>query len=79
MRNGNCPSCGMSAVYASRNGIQHQQGVYIYNLGGTTTPASDYQSYVCTNCGYIENHIVDRAKLKEIEKNWQKVGNFKQV
>lgn len=74
MRNGTCPSCGMSAVYVARNGIQHQDGVYIYNLNAGTPDLTAVDSYVCTNCGRFESYIADRSKLDSIEKRWQKVG-----
>jgi ribosomal protein S27AE len=73
MKNGTCPSCGASSVYASVQGIIYSgKGVYIQNIGETVLVPTPYESFVCTKCGYFENHIIDQAKLATIEHKWKK-------
>ena len=35
---------------------------------------SEFESYVCTECGYFENYITDKAKLQEVQQKWAKVA-----
>jgi len=72
MHNGQCPKCNSSNVFLQRNGASFgsRKGVYLFT--SSMAGASDYDSYVCVNCGYFENYIVDTAKLQEIQKVWTK-------
>lgn len=74
MRNGTCPSCGMSAVYKAENSLQFKEGLTLYRSGTHQMDMANFESYVCTNCGHVEVYITDRAQLDQIEKNWQKVA-----
>ena len=35
---------------------------------------SEFESYVCTECGYFENYITDKAKLQGVQQKWAKVA-----
>jgi hypothetical protein len=59
----------ISSEYA---GVNYAKGVYVYT--GVMTSVSPYVSYVCTDCGYFENYIDDRAKLADVASKWERVG-----
>jgi len=71
MKNGTCPNCGSSEVYAGTN-LARKGGSY------NTIPISFMRlvaldNYVCVDCGYLERYISDRAGLERIKKKWPKV------
>jgi hypothetical protein len=74
MKNGLCPKCGTASVFSKPDGVKFSamQGVAFVHTGGSTraTPA---MSYVCTNCGYFENYLLDPAKLAQVAQTWEPV------
>lgn len=73
MKNGTCPNCGGSEVYAGTE-VFLKRGVY----GSNTIPISAWSdtaldNYACVDCGYVESYIGDRAKLEQVKKKWAKV------
>jgi hypothetical protein len=74
MKNGFCSKCGTASVFEKPEGVKFSamQGVAFVNTGGPTrgTPA---MSYVCTNCGYFENYLLDPHKLAQVEQTWHQV------
>jgi ribosomal protein S27AE len=75
MRNGICPKCGSSTVYAKFEGLKYYVNtgvVFVYT--GRMTMASPAMAYVCSTCGYFENYITDQKKLAEVAEKWQKVA-----
>jgi predicted nucleic-acid-binding Zn-ribbon protein len=74
MKNGQCPKCGSREVYSGQN-IPLKSGPFSSNaipIGLTSTAALD--NYVCAACGLVESYIADPAKLKEVEKRWDRVA-----
>jgi hypothetical protein len=73
MKNGKCKQCGSSSVYSKPDGIGlgDSRGVLVYV--SMMTQRSPVVAYVCTTCGYFENHIADPKKLADVAKNWPKV------
>jgi len=74
MKNGICPKCNSSEVYAGRN-LVFKGGSY----GSNSVPisfwvAAPLDNYVCASCGYVESYIADPNKLTEIRKRWPKVN-----
>lgn len=75
MRDGMCPKCKSTEVYAGTN-ISFKGGTY----GSNSIPISflsqaALDNYVCADCGYVESYIADRAKCKEIAAKWPRVGS----
>lgn len=72
MSNGRCPRCDSSAVYKKRNGIiSGDKHVFVRGLG-FLTPRTDRMTYLCTDCGYYENHILDKDILQDVTQKWEK-------
>lgn len=72
MKNGKCPKCGESAVYAKQRGISlGDGGVHVYT--GSVSRPVPVDHYVCTGCGYFEAYIADPAKLAAVAQSWTKV------
>jgi len=73
VRTGRCPKCGSSSIYTRRNGIGEESGArYIHGLSLITT-VTPVDTYLCTDCGYFENYIVDKGKLSTAAEKWDKV------
>jgi len=73
MHNGHCPQCNSSDVFKKKRGVFFGNGVFSVNTGGLVLLGTDFESFVCANCGYFENYIVDNAKLQEIREKWTRV------
>ncbi len=74
MNSGTCPKYQSSNVFRKKKGIDYSRGIYAHT--GIVTSASPHVSYVCTDCGYFENYIDDRAKLEAVANKWERVGAF---
>jgi hypothetical protein len=58
-----------------QNGMQigeHINGVYVHT--SMITKISPLACYICTNCGYFENYLVDPNKLADVAQKWKKVA-----
>jgi len=78
MKNGQCPKCNSSNVFKYAIGVRfgdHGGGSSLTIFSGDLNHLShsDYDSYVCVDCGYCENYILDNAILQEVQKKWAKV------
>jgi hypothetical protein len=74
MRSGVCPKCHQATVFTKERGVrigEHMQGVMIPT--SMMVMPSSYMSYLCASCGYMENYVVDQAKLAEVAQKWAKV------
>lgn len=67
MKSGQCPKCGSSEVYRKTRGAL-EEGVSI-----SLWAAATLDTYICTNCGYIENYVLDDSNFTKIVKKWDKV------
>ena len=77
MKNGKCPKCNSQSVYTKRNGIVRVVtdppcGVYVEGLSRINFP-TDIDVYICTDCGYFEEFVIDKAKLSKIKGKWDKI------
>ena len=73
MINGKCPSCSSTNVFKRDQGVYMGER-YLFVETGFATNNCDYESYVCVDCGYYENHIKDKGKLQSVQKKWTKVS-----
>lgn len=66
MKNGICLKCDSPTVYVSEMGFQQER--YLMPLGGMLDGVMPVtrRNYVCTNCGYFEEYLVERAALEKI-------------
>jgi predicted nucleic-acid-binding Zn-ribbon protein len=67
MKRGRCPKCDSSEVYRKTRGPL-EEGVSI-----SLWAAATLDTYICTNCGYVENYAVDDGNFAKIVKKWRKV------
>jgi hypothetical protein len=79
MKNGKCPKCNSTNIYENRRGIDWgSKSQWIEIWFGTpdsrTNSWADFDSYVCIDCGYFENFILDREALGGIQTKWKKVS-----
>jgi len=55
-----------------RNGIiSGDKHVFVRGLS-LLTPRSDRITYLCADCGYYENHIIDKDILAGVREKWDK-------
>jgi hypothetical protein len=74
MKNGHCPKCNSANVYTKDGGLSWGAEDLLIDDGSFAQNA-DCVSYICIDCGYFENYIVDMARLqKKVQKNWTKVA-----
>jgi predicted nucleic-acid-binding Zn-ribbon protein len=70
MKDGQCPKCGSTEVYASQvNHPQKHIRVQSPYLSGSAAPVK----YLCTECGYLEYYVEDENFLALVRHKWQRV------
>ena len=69
MKSGQCPKCGSPEVYHRTRGPL-EEGVSI-----SLWAAATLDTYVCTNCGYVEDYVLDDSNFAKIVKKWAKVND----
>ena len=85
MRKGVCPKCGSTEIYHCydpKHGGGIGWGDYPNYIRFTSKWGSDgtkgFETFICANCGYFENYIIDREVLdksiKDPANRWTKVN-----
>jgi hypothetical protein len=79
MKNGKCPKCNSTSVFMNRSGIEWaDEGGWVSIWMGSPIDRlgkqSAYDSYICSNCGYFENYILNKDILHEVETKWIRVA-----
>jgi hypothetical protein len=66
MKNGKCPKCGSGNIYKSDSAIVYEENSLPQIILSTADGWRyfDYDSYVCTDCGYFENYIRPEKDIK---------------
>lgn len=67
MKSGQCPKCGSSDVY------QRSKGPFEEGVSISLWAAATLDTYLCTNCGYVEHYALDDGNFAKIVKKWDKV------
>jgi Zn ribbon nucleic-acid-binding protein len=69
-----CPKCNsIDVVQKHGDGVGWGPAIYVgFGLGMQGT--KDWESYLCTNCGYFENYLTNKDWLTKIKANPQSVG-----
>jgi predicted nucleic-acid-binding Zn-ribbon protein len=73
MKNGICPKCGASEVYAGTE-VFPKSGPFTSNaipIGLATMAPLD--NYVCMACGYVESYIGNRDDLAAVRRKWPRI------
>ncbi len=66
MKNGICRNCRKQSVFRKKADQDYTIPIRSFSV------AAVYH-FVCANCGYIENYILDDGKLRQIANNWEYV------
>jgi hypothetical protein len=67
MKKGKCPKCGSHNVYFKH----YKMAEVLGNIGGSP---GEKDEYVCTECGFHEEYMIDKAALKAVQEKWTKAG-----
>ena len=73
MKNGKCPKCGSSEVYAATDLLLKSGPFGSNSIPISLTSLAALDNYVCTSCGLVERYVADEEKLREIAKKWKAV------
>lgn len=82
MRDGTCPGCGGTEIYAARNGLSIGEGTYANirphldpDFRGAAVPyrSNELWAYLCAACGLTEHRLHDPAALEFVRANWTRV------
>jgi len=57
MKSGTCPKCNSTNVLKKAKGVSFRSYPIRVNTGGMMIGGSEFDSYVCADCGYFENRI----------------------
>ena len=69
MKSGICPKCGSREVHSQMTG--GRRGTLSIGLWRGTALL---RTYVCTDCGYLEEYDEDADKWRAITEEWLKAG-----
>lgn len=74
-----CPKCGSANVYTSDGpGVGFDVHLRV-STDGELIPSEEWNTYLCTDCGYFENYVTGRDMLDKIQhdpagQGWQRGG-----
>ncbi len=71
-----CPKCQSTNVFVSETGVGWDPDLRVL-MGNTMIPTEDWETYLCTDCGYFENYLTDNDQLQKIKagrggEDWRK-------
>ena len=76
MKNGHCPMCSSSEVYAGQavRFFSSNAKVYLRDENGTENPRAAFVPYICMDCGFTAMYVQDMEAIKDLPKakGWQK-------
>lgn len=82
MREGTCPSCGGTEVYAARNGVALGEHATVglrpdlapgFRGAVRLHPSEQFWAYLCAACGLVEFHLHDEAAVAFARQNWARI------
>ena len=66
-----CPKCQSPNVFVSETGVGWDPNLFVA-AGGDMEPTYEWETHLCTDCGYFENYITDNDCLQKIkEGRWE--------
>ena len=78
MKNGKCPKCNSTNVFKNQRGMNWGNSGWVElwfgSLEERTNEYSDCDSYICTDCGYFENYLLDKEVLQKVQSKWTRVA-----
>ena len=73
-----CPNCQSKNVYVSQWGVGYDFNVKVHQDHDWMVSTQDWETYLCTDCGYFENYLRNTEWLEKIKSgawdNWKKAG-----
>ena len=75
MKDGTCPRCRKLQVRRKHNGLKADR----WRITGsswnqeTGDEGADVVTYLCVNCGYFENYLIDRDLLSQAARIWTRI------
>ena len=70
MKNGNCPKCGSSEIFAGTE-VFPKSGPFSCNaIPVSLTAMAPLDNYVCGDCGYLESYISRPDDIDLIRRKW---------
>ncbi len=75
MKTGQCPKCKSHDIYCSLDGggIGEEFSLHV-SIEDAMIPTEEWQTFLCTACGYFENYLLDKVEIAHIVENPQKAG-----
>jgi hypothetical protein len=71
-----CPNCKSQNVYVSQGGVGYDLRLQVLQDHGWMVSTLDWQTHICTDCGYFENYLTDKDWLGRIKsgewESWKK-------
>jgi hypothetical protein len=79
MKNGKCPKCNSTNVFMNIYGVEWSDEagwltIWMGSQKERSAKQSRYDSYICVDCGYFENYILDKEILHEVQTKWNRVA-----
>jgi predicted nucleic-acid-binding Zn-ribbon protein len=68
-KTGECPKCGRKNIYFNDRKMKGGQRNWL-SFGFSSVFIN---TYICTDCGYIEDYISDSTKFEKIRDKWKKL------
>ena len=78
MKNGTCPKCGSSEIYAGTE-VFPKSGPFTCNaIPVGLTAMAPLDNYVCAACSYVESYISREEDVASIRRKWPQVNSEKE-
>jgi hypothetical protein len=73
-----CPKCKSTNIFVSQGGGVGWDAAMMVRLGWGLRGTSDWETYLCVDCGYFENYLIKADWLTKIRSDpagtgWRKV------
>lgn len=84
MRDGTCPACGGTEIYAARNGVALGELASVglrpdvepgFHGAVRQYPSDGFWSYLCAGCGLVEFHLHDDTGIDFARRHWTRVAS----
>jgi predicted nucleic-acid-binding Zn-ribbon protein len=70
MKNGQCPKCDSHEVFSNTNRKFPALNTLTIGSGTFGNRYAYLDTYVCANCGYVENYVAKQEDLNHIKQEW---------
>ena len=73
MKSGQCPKCGLRDVCCNTNRKFPALNTITLGTGIGVNRYACLDTYICTNCGYLESYVAKPEDLSYIKQEWASV------